>query len=170
MDYTLIKTKSGKTFAQSCFDWDILYDRVPSKLRRLAADGFRIVVFTNQGGVSIGKRTVGDLRTQFSAIQKKLGVPMTFLAATGGSADPHRKPSPVMWQLFSKKLNGGTPINTDLSFYCGDAAGRPATDTRKKDHSADDLLFARNSGLSFLTPEALFLGERLEIPQSTAPA
>ena len=75
----------------------MLYDRVPFKLRRLVADGFRIVVFTNQGGVSIGKRTVGDLKTQFTAMQEKFKLPMTFLAATGGSADPHRKPSPIMW-------------------------------------------------------------------------
>ena len=89
---------------------------------------------------------------------------MTFLAATGKSHDAHRKPSPVMWQLFCKNLNGDVTIDYDRSFYCGDAAGRPATSSRPKDHSADDRLFARNSGLNFETPESLFLGERLELP------
>ena len=41
MDYTLIKTKSES------LDWDILNNRVPTKLRRLHTNGFRIVVFTN---------------------------------------------------------------------------------------------------------------------------
>ncbi len=74
---------------------------------------------------------------------------MTFLAATGGSADPHRKPCPIMWQKFCKSYNQGAEIDMKKSFYCGDAAGRPATDTRKKDHSADDRLFASNIGLKF---------------------
>ena len=39
------------------------------------------------------------------------------------------------------------------SFYCGDAAGRPATAERKKDFNDTDLKFAMNIGLSFKTPE-----------------
>lgn len=84
---------------------------------------------------------------------------MTFLAATGSSADAHRKPSPLMWQIFCKSVNQGEEIDISQSFYCGDAAGRPATETRKKDHSADDKMFAQNIGLKFQTPESFFLGE-----------
>ena len=58
MDWTLIKTKTGRTFPNNEHDWQMWHDKVPSKLRRLVADGFRIVVFTNQGGVASGKRTV----------------------------------------------------------------------------------------------------------------
>ena len=43
------------------------------------------------------------------------------------------------------------------SFYCGDAAGRPATAIRKKDFSADDRNFALNCGLKFELPESIFL-------------
>ena len=43
------------------------------------------------------------------------------------------------------------------SFYCGDAAGRPKTDTRPKDFSDSDIKFAANAGLKFMTPEELFL-------------
>lgn len=41
------------------------------------------------------------------------------------------------------------PINKEISFYCGDAAGRPAESNRKKDHSADDLKFAHNMKVDF---------------------
>lgn len=47
------------------------------------------------------------------------------------------------------------------SFYCGDAAGRPANcepNKKKKDFSCSDRLFAMNLNLKFYTPEEYFLG------------
>lgn len=49
----------------------------------------------------------------------------------------------------------------DASFFCGDAAGRPARTGAngqqiKKDHSCCDRLFAINNGLKFYTPEEYF--------------
>lgn len=48
------------------------------------------------------------------------------------------------------------------SFYCGDAAGRPADwqAGAKKDFSVTDRKFAVNCGLKFLTPEELFLEQK----------
>jgi len=48
-----------------------------------------------------------------------------------------------------------------MSFFCGDAAGRPArigssSQKIKKDHSCCDRLFAMNIGLKFYTPEEYF--------------
>ncbi len=51
-------------------------------------------------------------------------------------------------------------ISYEDSFYCGDAAGRPAHwdgSKRKKDFSASDRLFAMNLNLKFFTPEEYFL-------------
>ena len=47
MDWTLIKTKSGKTFAQSAHDWQFLYECTAEKLRKLNEDSYQVVVFTN---------------------------------------------------------------------------------------------------------------------------
>ena len=157
MDWTLIKTHAND-------EWEILYAQVPPKLRRLHTDGFRIVVFTNQGGVASGKRSITQLKTLLSELQVRLGIPMTFLAATGFAGDLHRKPNPYMWDVFCERLNGGIAIDNDVSFYCGDAAGRGASDTRMADWNANDIRFARNIGLNFATPESLFLGELLEVP------
>ena len=83
---------------------------------------------------------------------------MTFMAAIGPEDDAHRKPSPIMWEIFCQKLNGNVLIDFFSSFYCGDAAGRRKSETRVADFSADDLLFAENTGLCFTTPENLFIG------------
>ena len=91
---------------------------------------------------------------------------MTFMAAIGGSTDRYRKPSPAMWRHFCKNLNGALEIDMKESFYCGDAAGRPATTTSKKDFSADDKIYAQTLGLTFHTPESLFLGESLVLPST----
>lgn len=79
---------------------------------------------------------------------------MLFLAAVA-SHDVHRKPSTGMFNHFEKFFG---KVNKKESLYCGDAAGRPATKTSKKDFSADDLKFAWNTGLKFETPESFFLG------------
>jgi len=80
---------------------------------------------------------------------------MTFLAAT--KKDDFRKPNTGMWDFIVAK-------NTikEKSFYCGDAAGRPRSGATGADHSADDMIFARNVGLSFYTPESFFLGQTMK--------
>jgi bifunctional polynucleotide phosphatase/kinase len=88
---------------------------------------------------------------------------MTFLAATYG--DKYRKPGTEMWTYFCKNLNGGQLIDIDLSFYCGDAAGRPKTESRPKDFSDSDRKYAVNIGLTFMTPELLFLGIKETLPK-----
>lgn len=72
-DSTLIVSKSGRVFAQGRSDWYVLtvvapspllscvlshqlyrqwmYDCIPNMLRKLHKSGFKIVIFTNQGGI-----------------------------------------------------------------------------------------------------------------------
>lgn len=62
-----------------------------------------------------------------------------------------------MWELLTEKHNGDIKIDIAKSFFCGDAAGRK--DNKHKDFSDSDLKFALNVGVSFKTPQNLFLGE-----------
>jgi bifunctional polynucleotide phosphatase/kinase len=57
MDFTLIKTKSGGTFPKNADDWVIWDESVLKKLRDLSKDGFKLVIFSNQNGLSSGKIT-----------------------------------------------------------------------------------------------------------------
>ncbi|XP_041455017.1 bifunctional polynucleotide phosphatase/kinase-like [Lytechinus variegatus] len=158
MDGTLITTSSGKVFAQNADDWKIIYSEVPGKLKKLHDGGYKIVIFTNQLGISKGKLTVKEFRRKLGNVVKKLGVPVQAFAATSGGV--YRKPMTGMWEYLLSKGNDGIAIDVKASMYIGDAAGRPADwgPKKKKDFSMSDRLFALNIGIPFKTPEEFFLG------------
>eukprot|EP01138_Halocafeteria_seosinensis_P008445 gb/GECG01008630.1/.p1 GENE.gb/GECG01008630.1/~~gb/GECG01008630.1/.p1 ORF type:complete len:348 (+),score=44.47 gb/GECG01008630.1/:1-1044(+) len=78
---------------------------------------------------------------------KKGVTPITFLAPND---DFYRKPRHGMWLLLEGACLKGARLHRDNSFFVGDAAGRVG------DHSSSDLDFAKNTGLQFIPPEALF--------------
>ena len=81
---------------------------------------------------------------------------MIFLGAA--HKDNFRKPNTGMWDYLEEKFLGGKGIvDKSQSLFCGDAAGCQKTALKAKDFSADDLLFVRNVGVQFHTPESLFL-------------
>lgn len=155
MDGTLIVTKSGKRFAQDANDWRFFHPtNVGAKLQQLARRGFTLVLLSNQNGVDKGKTTVGKVQHKMQAIVAKLNVPMLVLFATRD--DEMRKPRIGAWRWLLQEL-GHPIVDMAASFYCGDAAGRPKIAGRNKDFAATDYKFALNLGVSFHTPEALFL-------------
>jgi len=76
MDGTLIKTKSGLVFPKDCNDWQLLYPDVPGKLKQHHANGYKIVIFTNQAGLSTGKFKISDFKVKIEKIVQKMGVPI----------------------------------------------------------------------------------------------
>ena len=64
----MIKPKSGGIFGKSPSDWMLWDPTVKPKLEQAIKDGYRIVIFTNQGGVEAGKVTRLDLDKKFSLI------------------------------------------------------------------------------------------------------
>lgn len=158
MDGTLIKTKSGSRFPKDQFDWELNYPNVVQKLKEYSEKGYKIVMFTNQAGVSAKKVKIGELKNKIQHILKKIGLPIQVFIATGDNI--YRKPLPGMWQTLCKEKNGGTIVNLEKSFFVGDAAGRPKNwaPKRTKDHSTADRFFAANIGINFFTPEEFFLG------------
>jgi bifunctional polynucleotide phosphatase/kinase len=163
MDNTLIKTVSGNVFPKNIDDWQLNYEKIPKKLQSLYESGFKIVVFTNQGGIASGATKANDIKQKIVMVQQRLGVPCQFFMATGPTI--YRKPRLGMWKALEEKFNDGVKIDRTQSFYVGDAAGRPEVKLtkRKKDHSCADRLFALNLGLSslsFFTPEEHFLNAK----------
>eukprot|EP00052_Salpingoeca_macrocollata_P021016 m.179078 g.179078 ORF g.179078 m.179078 type:complete len:413 (+) comp21432_c0_seq1:192-1430(+) len=161
IDWTIIKTKSGKTFPTGPSDWVFWHDSVPKVLKSMHEKDYKIVFFTNQGGIEKGKSTPAEMQKKFSAIVQQLGLPIQVLANTGNTH--FRKPCICLWDYFENNLNGGVKVDRSKSMFVGDAAGRPKgwKSGAKKDFSASDRMFAANIGMPFQTPEEFFLGEKV---------
>lgn len=156
MDGTLIATRSGKVFPTDIYDWKIAGGTVVPTLKSKHNDGFKIVIFTNQAGVSSNKTAVPDIKKKIANVIEGLGIPVQAFIATGDNF--FRKPMIGMWQALCEHKNNGVPIDVNRSYFVGDAAGRPENKLmkRKKDHSCVDRLLALNVGLEFFTNDEHF--------------
>ncbi|CAL1547555.1 unnamed protein product [Lymnaea stagnalis] len=156
LDGTIILTKSGRTFPLDNNDWKIIFPDVFNELKKLNQDKYKIVIFTNQLGVSKGKTKIDELKAKIENVVAKLQVPVQVFIATHDGK--YRKPSCGMWEKLKNDYNGGIKIDRKESFYVGDAAGRPANwaPKKKKDFSSSDRLFALNIDMAFKTPEEYF--------------
>ncbi|XP_022805797.1 bifunctional polynucleotide phosphatase/kinase-like [Stylophora pistillata] len=161
LDGTLITTQSGRVFPTSATDWQILCPEIVPKLKGLWHNGYKIVIFTNQLGISRKQLKVADFKSKIEQIISYLKVPVQVLIATGNSI--YRKPLTGMWKHLVTQANDDVTVDEKDSFFVGDAAGRPADwePGKKKDFSCNDRLFAENIGIQFHTPEEFFLGHKL---------
>lgn len=108
---------------------------------------YQVVVFTNQGGISLTedpKTIKGDLKRvkvfkeKVSTVLQQLNLPISLYAAT--TRDKFRKPRMGMWEemLEDYDLDLGHTIDLDGSFFVGDAGGRQGVDGSVADHSCSD--------------------------------
>ncbi|WAQ85810.1 hypothetical protein PtA15_6A439 [Puccinia triticina] len=155
IDGTLIKVKSGKKFPANADDWKLWASNVPKKLQEAHADGFAIVLLSNQNFKAPKYRK--DFESKLIQLARTLSVPLRVFAAR--EKDKFRKPLTGMWEEFVAHWNGGIKPNLENSFFVGDAAGRPATNSSPKDWNDTDRKLALNIGVPFFTPEEWFGGE-----------
>ncbi|CAG8568533.1 9916_t:CDS:10, partial [Ambispora gerdemannii] len=164
LDWTLIKVKGKNKLPKDENDWMFLYQDVPKRLKQLYEEGYKIVIFSNQGSFDADKKDNEKKRNQFKdkiqQIANKIQIPFQILAGT--SKDIFRKPMSGAWDYFVNNQNEGIPVDLENSFYVGDAAGR--IDGWKpgalKDWADSDLKFADNIKVKFFTPEEFFVNEK----------
>jgi len=157
MDDTLIKPKGKNKFSKGRKDWIFWDESVPGKLKELKDEGFKLVIITNQAGISKGKVKEGDVVGKIYDVCTELGFPFQVFMCIAN--DQYRKPGTEIFRYMIEEFNENIEPDLTVSFYCGDAAGRPEGVSRSKrtDHSCTDRKFAFNNNLQFHTPEALFL-------------
>ncbi|XP_052225823.1 uncharacterized protein F21D5.5-like isoform X2 [Dreissena polymorpha] len=159
IDFTVIKTASGRKFASGANDWEWWDPCVPEKLRDLHESGYRVLFFTNQAGIEKLKVKPEELMQKIEAIIKELSIPVMCFVCTG--ENHYRKPSTLMWDHWESSFNQGVKVDRSQSLYVGDAAGRAKewSPGKPKDFSCSDRKFAANLGVKFQTPEEFFQGE-----------
>jgi len=144
LDSTIIKTKSGKTFAENENDVKFLYDDIV--INKLNSEK-QIVIMSNQKGL----KTLRDVETwklKLMFMTSKLTVPYIIFGAT--KSDMFRKPETGMYNKFITEFNDNkTPKNIT---YVGDAMGRD------RDFSSGDYKFALNCKMTAMSPEMYFKG------------
>lgn len=175
LDDTLIhkpKSRSGDT------KWKLLDAGIVNEIDDLIKNGYIIVIFTNQGGMSRTKNfdkpkwraAMNDLsRIMLDGIKKYY-----FAVYVAKNYDLYRKPNIGLWELMKEDLREQFDLNgngkklriSKKSFFCGDAAGRISASPFKKklyptsskgDFNDTDRKFALNIGINFLTPEDFFM-------------
>lgn len=173
LDSTLITSVSGKKFSNDPLDWKWWDSTVPAKLRSIYRDGYRVVILSNQNGLSLHRepgakgpdntKRVAPFKQKISAVLAQLDIPTSIYAATG--RDMYRKPRTGMWKELCDDYDL-EDICKDASVFVGDAGGRvavPASGGKKavsKDFSCSDRNFAHNAVIKYQTPEEFFLGEQ----------
>lgn len=109
LDGTIITTHSGNVYPKDTNDWKIAYPNVIEKLKELHSDGYKIVFFTNQGGIASGKLKLSDFKKKVEAIVRKINVPVQVFVS--GRDDICRKPRSGMWHCLVQK------VSTHIEFY-----------------------------------------------------
>ena len=116
-------------------------------LKPNSSHSFRIVVISNQGGISLNAEINGPkshqtkhgvFKTKVAAVFAQLEIPISIYAAT--EKDIFRKPRIGMWKELLEDHDIHLPGDLDLeqSIFVGDAGGRQASGGKPKDFSCSD--------------------------------
>ena len=147
-DWTLVNPKNGNNFPKNVDDWEWMYPNVPEQLQKYHAEGYTVVIFTNQ--TKVWKCA------QIKIVAESLHIPLFVVIAMDKK---EHKPNPIMFHT----LLGEHTIDTDTSFFVGDALGR------KIDFSDSDKVFAETIGLGWSPPEQIFCDQNPIFDMPTIP-
>lgn len=140
LDGTLIKTRSGDTFAKSKDDWQF-NSNILEQISKYVQNDWHIAIVTNQGGIESGKVRLNDFREKIRHIVDRVlvetGCPfsrLTYRFCIGNDKnDFFRKPNPGMgydiaWSMI---------LDLSQSLMVGDASGKiRKTETIYKDETS----------------------------------
>jgi bifunctional polynucleotide phosphatase/kinase len=151
IDSTIIKTNSGKKFPIDKNDWVMLYDNTITTLNKYHIDGYCIIFISNQSGIKDNNEKLTEWTSKIDNVVEQLNIPVCVFASI--EKDMFRKPLPTLWYFIKQQIELNNQKINPVSFFCGDAAGRPT------DFNDTDYKFALNSKIMFYVPEQIFKNE-----------
>ncbi|CRH00727.1 bifunctional polynucleotide phosphatase/kinase, putative [Plasmodium relictum] len=185
LDNTLILSRTYFKPAQNEHDYIFYSDNVIDFLKKKYSENYKIIIFSNQKGVSTGKISLLNIINRVDDVIEKIGIPLECYLALRN--DKYRKPRIGMYN-FAKQNNNN---EIEEIIYVGDNANRTYDDNfkrlyinhlkyiyaknnvkvdideiykkLKKDYTDTDLKFALNINATFYTPEELFLNIKNKI-------
>ncbi|KAL3940741.1 MAG: hypothetical protein SGBAC_004773 [Bacillariaceae sp.] len=108
--------------------YELWSSTVPSQLRALHDDGYKLVIFSNQGAIrrSHDGKKATLVKNVINWIAKLIDRPIHAVMSTKSiKTDPeksHHKPSARMWDIAIRFLNNREPFVVTKSFFVGDSA------------------------------------------------
>jgi bifunctional polynucleotide phosphatase/kinase len=166
-DGTIASYNGAYHYPKDGNDWKWFHSSVPAVLAHLAAAGYTIVLLSNQKGLEATKsnkrklifqgrieKTVKEFEKYCESIQIE---PPPILVLAAIEDDCFRKPRTGMWFML-QSMFPDVKLSVELSFYCGDAAGRDYVPegAHFEDHADTDRKWALNLGMDFYVPHQLF--------------
>jgi len=134
--------------------YELWNSTVVPKLQALYDDGYKLVIFSNQGairGALQGKKAT-KVKALLEWVAHTIGRPLHVVMSTNKKDENNfHKPSPNMWNVAEKVCNNGEEFDVTQSFFVGDSVGG--------DDDAQggvDIAFAKNVGVKFYTPQEYF--------------
>lgn len=133
---------------------------VITKLQKLHDDGYKLVIFSNQGairGALDGKKSI-HVKSLLDWLARTLDRPLFAVISTKSKDDNEfHKPSPNMWFVAEEYCNGRQEFDVESSFFCGDSVGEEDDAQGGKDIGfAKNVSERKGKTLKFYTPKEFF--------------
>ena len=166
LDQTLVNwIVPNGSWPTSVHQYELWNANVVDKLRELDKDGYKLVIFSNQGGIkgALQGKTAAKVKTIIDWIAKKVGRPIFAICSTMSGSEYH-KPNTGMWVMMESRCNAGLEVRPDASIYVGDSDGTG----EGYQLEGVDKAFAENVGqLKFYSVKEFFGESNLELRRST---
>uniref|UniRef100_A0A6C0JSN1 D,D-heptose 1,7-bisphosphate phosphatase n=1 Tax=viral metagenome TaxID=1070528 RepID=A0A6C0JSN1_9ZZZZ len=148
-------------------DFTFKFKKIPKCLNIISKD-FKIIFFTNQGGIEKGDQSLQLMIDKLENIKSEIGLRNISYCIAKTRNEHYRKPGIGMWEYVESVYKN---IDKRNSFFVGDSAGRPCEPCKKcirsnceevfeqgrpTDYGDFDKQFAKNIGIKFYTPEDFF--------------
>ncbi len=91
-------------------DWVWWHEKVPQKLAELHKDGYRLIIFTNQGGIEKQHTKLDDIKRKCEKLIEETNAPIYVFIATG--ENHFRKPATSMYDFFVENCNQNVEVST----------------------------------------------------------